>query len=205
MTRQCVFCGRHRTTREHVLPRWLVPFLPPQDPWRAQERNLTYLSGHLNESDLALPKRTSAEPLTNMTVRVVCQTCNSGWMSQLEDSVREALSTLVRGRPIDITPESARLISLWATKTALVAHFTNSVADWRTARLCSTLYQQKTPPPCTSIWMARNNWKDWGLRYEQVGIGMAKTSAELADAPYSISGRRSSLGVCFSTLTFATT
>jgi hypothetical protein len=56
----------------------------------------------------------------SMTVRVVCSTCNSGWMSRLESDVRPALAPLLVGDSVEVEPISARVIARWCVKTALV-------------------------------------------------------------------------------------
>jgi hypothetical protein len=56
----------------------------------------------------------------SMTVRVVCSTCNSGWMSRLEGEVRPALTPLLVADSVEVEPISASVIARWCVKTALV-------------------------------------------------------------------------------------
>jgi hypothetical protein len=58
-----------------------------------------------------------AELLPHVTV-VVCDSCNNGWMSQLEDDTKKILAPyFTAGWPIGLTPERLTLLAAWATKS----------------------------------------------------------------------------------------
>lgn len=63
-------------------------------------------------------------PELNLKAKVVCATCNNGWMSDLEEQyAKPAMTDLILGRRIGaIMPKRARGLSLFAFKTAVVAN-----------------------------------------------------------------------------------
>jgi hypothetical protein len=65
------------------------------------------------------------------TARVVCEACNNGWMSKMENHhAKPVLTPLITGHDskIEITQEIAKSIASWAFKTVVVldhAHHRN--------------------------------------------------------------------------------
>ncbi len=107
-TRRCVFCGGERLTREHVWPQWIV----------------AAIRQHVGPGPIrvARPGDTPYDvPELDVAVRMVCATCNNGWMSSLETGVRPALEPMILGRlPVLLTPAMQALLARWAFKTALM-------------------------------------------------------------------------------------
>lgn len=60
----------------------------------------------------------------DMTAKVVCEPCNNGWMSRMEnDLAKPAMTDLILGKRIgEITKKRARGLSLFAFKTAVIAN-----------------------------------------------------------------------------------
>ncbi len=110
MARRCVFCGSTSgLTREHVLPDWLTQIgldLEPQ----------IHHVGPINK----VPRQWSAKPFRT-TVRAVCGTCNSGWLSDLEAAAKPLITPLILGEPRRLPFEDQALIAAWTCKTALVS------------------------------------------------------------------------------------
>src|SRR4051812_46683479 len=102
--RVCIFCGGGPLTLEHVWPAWLIalfPALPSTITFRGRERQAT----------------TSDE----LTVRAVCEKCNGGWMSDLEQQAKPLLMELLEERPYSFMPPGMQdVISAWAVKTVMV-------------------------------------------------------------------------------------
>ena len=72
-------------TREHVLPDWLTEIGLDPEP-------SIHHAGPLNR----LPRQWSAKPFKT-TVKMVCASCNNGWLSQLESAVKPVIAPLIRG------------------------------------------------------------------------------------------------------------
>jgi hypothetical protein len=96
-------------TREHVLPDWLTGIGLDLEPSIHQ-------AGPLNK----LPRQWPAKPFTT-TVKMVCATCNNGWLSELEGAARPVITPLIRGESRRLPPGDQALIAAWTCKTALVS------------------------------------------------------------------------------------
>ena len=113
--RKCLFCGgRENLTQEHIIARWL------QRELDISQETVHILGGSENrlrvERELVFNKFTDGR---------ICRTCNSNWMSKLEDENKQHILKLMRME--DIEDELAYLseggndsLAKWAFKTALL-------------------------------------------------------------------------------------
>jgi hypothetical protein len=116
--RRCVFCGStSNLTREHVLPDWLKGIGLDLAP-----------SVHQSGPHNRVPRQWSSTPF-NTTVKLVCATCNNGWLSSLESSARPVLTPLIRGESQHLLAGNHALIAKWTCKTALVSLLVTSAQD----------------------------------------------------------------------------
>lgn len=113
MARTCLFCEGRATTREHVLPRWAGSALDPGEPEPIRQL-ISVGTGRPIE-------RVRTGLLFSDTARVVCATCNNGWMSRLESSTRAVLVPMIHGEGILLDRNAQRTLAAWALKTASVA------------------------------------------------------------------------------------
>ncbi|MFZ0229305.1 MAG: hypothetical protein WAL41_20710 [Mycobacterium sp.] len=116
--RRCVFCGStSNLTREHVLPDWLKDIGLDLAPSLHQSAPLD-----------RVPRQWSSTPF-NTTVKLVCASCNNGWLSSLESSARPVLTPLIRGESRHLPSDDQALIAKWTCKTTLVSLLVTSAQD----------------------------------------------------------------------------
>lgn len=106
--RKCVFCGGSPVTREHVFPDWIS--------------ELYRRAPGLNEfSENGKVVRKFPEKLFQHKAKIVCEACNSGWMSTLEGKVQPLLADMItEAKATVLTKEMQDLLSLWVVKTMLM-------------------------------------------------------------------------------------
>lgn len=110
--RTCAFCGyRGALSREHVWPKWLEKVIPRYGP-----RSETYLE----LPGVPRQHRGGGQTFTNVMVKRVCQSCNGGWMSRLEQQAKSVLSEPIRGKSRQLDPADQVIAATWATKMVLV-------------------------------------------------------------------------------------
>jgi hypothetical protein len=152
-TRRCVFCGStSNLTREHVLPDWLKDVGLDLTPSLHQ-------SGPLNR----VPRQWSSTPF-NTTVKLVCATCNNGWLSSLEGSAGPVLTPLICGESRRLPYDDQALIAAWTCKTALVSLLVTSTEDRGGDGVppseYTALYEQRDrmePLPFSQYWIGSYN------------------------------------------------
>ena len=115
---RCIFCGDSNLTKEDIFPRWLANVLT-----RAMVGDImvvrTQQSTHLTET-----KTWGASDVASAPVRVVCRTCNNGWMHNLEDSCKPILQPMILGHPTRLSVASQLELATWTVMKAFVVEFT---------------------------------------------------------------------------------
>lgn len=139
----CAFCGtRKKLTREHVWPQWAARLLEQYGPFL-----VTRGAGQWEA------------PKVDVKARAVCEECNSGWMSRLEERTAPILSQLILTEPIPgatkatLTVEEQITLATWAAKTILTLEFVNPqriIPDGEYRQF----YLHKRPMGVLSIWLA---------------------------------------------------
>src|SRR5260221_14474873 len=115
MTASCIFCGTQaRLTREHVFAQWLRAIFA--DP---------LVTGSVVYRQSAQPggppvARSHRGDWLDTQARVVCASCNNGWMNQTEESVRAVLPKVIKGSQVLLTQEQQEALATWAVKTILM-------------------------------------------------------------------------------------
>lgn len=108
--RSCLFCGsRKNLTGEHLWPRWLNKVLP-------NYRATSSILKRPGEKQRTWPTKRTA----NQEIGMVCDPCNSRWMSQLETAAQPLLTEMIRGRRQTLDKPQQRTLAAWAFKTAIV-------------------------------------------------------------------------------------
>jgi hypothetical protein len=143
--RKCIFCGDGRLTKEHVFGEWFRKLVNIDDPRPGSVTHHT--PGNATEIDF------EAVPVTR-TARVVCERCNNGWMSQLEERAAVILTPLLQGQSGRLSEEDLELLAIWAFKTACVIDAASPEAganfpiDHR-----RRLYERRQLPARCAVWM----------------------------------------------------
>ena len=120
----CGFCGSAGVTKEHIWPNWLRRLI-------LESRAASGMKKFHAEIERNGTTQQYKNPKLEQRVGMPCSACNGGWMSVLENEVKDFMATMVsRGEIVLLTPERQVAVSRWAMKTAMVYEFT-SAADER--------------------------------------------------------------------------
>lgn len=128
--RGCVFCGATSgLTREHLLPQWIWrDFGSPGQklgtttaPFKTKETwDLSTEPGHRTyEPDYS---RAFVHPAARKA-KLVCGTCNNGWMADLEGETQRIMHGLLDGDDDDwrsLDPDDRMTLRRWSQKTAVM-------------------------------------------------------------------------------------
>jgi hypothetical protein len=86
---------------------------------------------------------------------VVCEPCNTGWMSVIESRVSKILGPMmVDAITTVLSPKTQRQIAAWAVKTALVLDLIEPTARVVADSEYSAFYAAKQPCACHIVWLA---------------------------------------------------
>lgn len=105
MARRCVFCDQSGPlTEEHAVPGWVAKHLPGEGAFTHTRQ----AGGEWTTTAL------------DLTVEMVCEDCNGGWMETLEREVRPLVQGPIAGEISAWTPDEQRRVATWMVKTAFM-------------------------------------------------------------------------------------
>jgi len=112
--KHCVFCEtpltRENRSKEHVIPQWLLDFL------NVREEKIQ--PTHFSNTGETLTTR--QHTLEGLVAGQICEICNSGWMSELEQVAIPILKPLILGAStvVELNNTERQILSRWTAKTA---------------------------------------------------------------------------------------
>jgi hypothetical protein len=109
----CLACGQTSSpaSREHVFAQWLL-----------KELGSPSMSFYRRYGDGSTEPHRQPINLESFVLRRICENCNNGWMSKLEEVVKPILVPLMRGeRQLGSLEESEKwALARWVAKTAII-------------------------------------------------------------------------------------
>jgi hypothetical protein len=143
MARQCIFCPNKANSKEHLWPDWILRRLKISRPML-----------HVRAASPA-----KIIPRAEILIKCVCETCNHGWMHDLEDLNIPIIGSMMEDNSMHLTLEHQRAVVRWAIKTSMV----QDAIDTRNRKLFYTgperfaLRSNTSLPNYTSVWLGRSS------------------------------------------------
>ena len=110
MSETCIFCGQKgKKSKEHLWPVWMHEYLGKE----GDGNNVRESTSFKNREHIGGSKFERQGYLFTTKFRVVCRSCNSGWMSKLEEAIKPVLLKLVKGEETKLQEEDQKLLSRW--------------------------------------------------------------------------------------------
>lgn len=116
--RTCIFCGNKGSiSKEHFWPDWLGQYFT-KSPNDGNISELHAAKG-LQPKKLQFRKGRQGSVLTKK-IRVVCKSCNNGWMSALEEKAKPILVAGICGHSLELSQSQLAELAHWACVKAIV-------------------------------------------------------------------------------------
>ena len=142
--RMCMFCDNNPSTKEDAWPLWLMR----RFPMASTGRMFAERSGNpLNDWPVTKPR---------VVVKWLCDSCNNGWMSQLENEVKPVIESLLDEKISELDGTVQETLGVWAVKTAMVLEALHPERPWfysKAERQC--LRTVRSLPARTQVWLAK--------------------------------------------------
>jgi hypothetical protein len=157
----CVFCtARAAGSAEHVISKWISRLL-----WKVSP---------LTPEHGAVPprgpdgRRPRIRRIIDLTTTAICEKCNNGWMSTLENKSKALLTRAISGQPFQIDSTKATEFAAWSYMKALLAEaaFRESAEELRAAwpaglfREFDNFYWRRRPPVGAGVWLGHYELSD---------------------------------------------
>lgn len=167
---RCIFCNGYGMSKQHVIPEWIKRFLTPTN-----EKEHTHFQNtvEFDEHDLDLkpgkvtisPKlKLKQGPIGSSKIYKVCLKCNSGWMSELEQTVKPLLSSLMLGQPKVISKDESTLLAQWVMMTSFVQEFTDERGQFLSQSEREAFMNRRAIPVNFKIYIGYTSDKTWFFR-----------------------------------------
>jgi hypothetical protein len=155
---RCIFCGESGITHEHIWADWLREFIPREMRYHQTRSADVYLD---RPDDVSIQRRTG-DPHARR-VYCVCKTCNSGWMSQLQEQVRPFLVPILTSEKITLHRRAQKTLASWAAMMTMAAEYMDpsKVAIPQTDR--THLLREGEPSDHCRIWIAAHRREHYYL------------------------------------------
>jgi hypothetical protein len=142
---RCIFCGGRGLTKEHVWPNWLRGVL---DPSITTPRHFYSTSGFGRRRSFAH----RAGSIESRRLRIVCERCNTGWMSRLQNNAKSRLLPLIRGQYISLTEADHKILAAWSMMFTMIIEFLDPM---------TLATPQRERMEFSRIPVPNNNWMVW--------------------------------------------
>lgn len=149
-TRICIYCGRNGSlSREHVFPDWMNDVLATKTDvsFDMIEQNLVKDGVH----------RETRKSRGHVRQKIVCESCNNGWLSRIDNDSKKIVSALIKDEKNQIIGLSeATLVTSLSAKMAINSDFMVP-NDSAISEACRTaFYANRTPSDFWHIWIGRH-------------------------------------------------
>ncbi|HEY0388794.1 MAG TPA: hypothetical protein VGC71_10155 [Gaiellales bacterium] len=144
----CIFCGNTADSKEDAIPKWIRPLLTKPTDARIKKRRRY---GGVQQPD-------RLEDTIVLAVRNhVCQTCNNGWMSDLQQLAQPTLGPMIAGTPLSIPTGGQLALAAWLTMTDMVLEAESREPAYYTQLERTALAASGTAPDRTTLWLAKRS------------------------------------------------
>lgn len=168
IVKQCLFCPRTVDSAEHVWSDWILKDLKPVEPI------------HIKIG------KTMSKWVDSPEVRVkcVCQKCNNGWMSDIENENKPHMLVMMNDAPIILGPGQQKLLTRWAVLKAMVL---DGSSPKRRIKFYSESERSSMKPPSRSIPVGTLAWIG-RLSVKGFHAGLTDTFGQIGDIPKAFHG-----------------
>lgn len=111
--RWCAFCAGGNLSKEHIWPSWAAEHLPDA-PVRSEMVRLQR-GPRTTTDNLSRPGS-----LKHKKLRVVCETCNNGWMSVLENDTKRIVLPMMTGQSLFLDASAQKLLARWIALKVII-------------------------------------------------------------------------------------
>jgi hypothetical protein len=163
-------------TAEHIWPSWFRKYVPreltsPKKALHTTGRSWIDANGQRHSTLTTQGKLARSGEIADQKLRIVCGTCNGGWMSRLQNAAKPILAPCIKGdwsKPMN--DEEQAIIAAWATMFTMVLERAdpNTIATSQTDR--TALMQSSKALPDWWIFVGRSGGLKAKFLHRAVGI-----------------------------------
>jgi hypothetical protein len=157
--RRCIFCNEPGDlTRQHIFSDFLGHYIERTKEGSTHLASDNWFGPSMSHS----PNYTVKADQGDMGVKkllLVCERCNSGWISKNEDQIKDTIGELIRGERVVIDEQMISKISMWVAIMVIMAEF--MVAEERGIHRYhrNFIFKNRQPDRTFQIWIGKYDGK----------------------------------------------
>jgi hypothetical protein len=94
-------------------------------------------------------------------IRVVCQSCNNGWMSRLENATKPILLKLTQGEPTALDREQQTLLAQWIALKVMITEWNRPLEAFIPKEDRRAFMDNRIIPPYLEMWVITHDSEKW--------------------------------------------
>jgi hypothetical protein len=155
-TGPCILCGDHtKLTGEHIFAHWISRATCPTQYPDLQLILKTPDSSLVERFNLTNFKAPRNKGFSNVRLNVLCDSCNSGWGSELQEQTSKVLKPILQGDPLLLDDSARQIVATWMTSFVIVRQFLHPELNSISEETRLEFFKTKKPMNGISIWVAR--------------------------------------------------
>lgn len=175
----CIFCNSSGLTKEHFWPNWLGEHIGKQESAKYIEGSIQ-ATPKLDDSDEIINTRSGG--VETKKFRVVCATCNSGWMSALEEKVKPILQNAITTCDMRLNEQQLHFFSKWIVMKTMLAEHTKLNTSSTPKVDLQRFGEKQTIPDYFKIYVVKHDMNEiFAYSRTSVRLGTVATKAAHID------------------------
>jgi hypothetical protein len=167
--KSCIFCeATRKMSGEHVWGDWTKDFV---ERTSNKHNHANVFVPEPGEPEPALVRIRAGDPLDSK-VHVVCEPCNNGWLSVIQNNAKDRLVPLFRGVPCILSVDDQTAIAMWVAMATMTGEYLS--ADRKRLAIPQSdrrwLMERKSVPSGWHIWAGRYERKNWPAQWVKAGF-----------------------------------
>ncbi len=151
--RTCIFCEGKGLSKEHFWPDWISNHIFKSD---TDKHTAEVYSGEVKSKPELEKKTERSGNLITKKFRVVCVECNNGWMSQLEESIKPFILSVIQNKEMTLNCEQVAMLARWVAMKVLVAEQDHDGTQATPADDRRIFYENSKIPSYFRVYIARH-------------------------------------------------
>lgn len=150
----CIFCQGSGLSKEHFWPDWLKSYF---ETTYSDKHTTEVYSGDVKSKAELEKKSERPGNLITKKFRVVCTTCNNGWMSDLEEKAKPFILSAIENKKCTLNEDEILLFAKWVVMKVMVAEHNHDGTQVTLALDLKAFFESAAIPSYYRVYLGRHD------------------------------------------------